>query len=49
MTDTYTSGFWEQRGYSDDALITAGMVRDMNSGGRLRPIPAGEVIRFLDE
>jgi DMSO/TMAO reductase YedYZ molybdopterin-dependent catalytic subunit len=45
----YLSGFWEQRGYPDDALITAGKIRDMNQGGRLRPIPNGEVIRFLDE
>ncbi len=49
LMDHYLSGFWEQRGYPDDALITAGKVRDMNEGGRLRPIPNGEVIRFLDE
>jgi DMSO/TMAO reductase YedYZ molybdopterin-dependent catalytic subunit len=49
LMDRYVSGFWEQRGYPDDALITAGKVRDMNQGGRLRPIPSGEVIRFLDE
>jgi len=49
MMDHYISGFWEQRGYPDDALITAGKVRDMNQGGRLRSIPNGEVIRFLDE
>lgn len=49
LMDRYVSGFWEQRGYLDDALITAGKVRDMNQGGRLRPIPNGEVIRFLDE
>jgi DMSO/TMAO reductase YedYZ molybdopterin-dependent catalytic subunit len=49
LTDRYVSGFWEQRGYPDDALITAGKVRDMNQEGRLRPIPNGEVIRFLDE
>ncbi len=49
LMDDYVSGFWEQRGYPDDALITAGKVRDMNQGGRLRPIPNGEVIRFLDE
>jgi DMSO/TMAO reductase YedYZ molybdopterin-dependent catalytic subunit len=49
LMDRYISGFWEQRGYLDDALITAGKVRDMNQGGRLRPIPNGEVIRFLDE
>jgi DMSO/TMAO reductase YedYZ molybdopterin-dependent catalytic subunit len=49
LMDRYISGFWEQRGYPDDALITAGKVRDMNRDGRLRPIPNGEVIRFLDE
>jgi DMSO/TMAO reductase YedYZ molybdopterin-dependent catalytic subunit len=49
LTDHYASGFWEVRGYPDDALITAGMVRDMNEGGRLRRIPDGEVIRFIDE
>ena len=49
LMDRYTSGFWEQRGYPDDALITAGKVRDMNQGGRMRPIPNGEVIDFLDE
>jgi DMSO/TMAO reductase YedYZ molybdopterin-dependent catalytic subunit len=49
LMDRYVSGFWEQRGYPDDALITEGKVRDMNQGGRLRPIPNGEVIRFLDE
>ena len=49
LMDRYISGFWEQRGYPDDALITAGKVRDMNQGGQLRPIPDGEVIRFLDE
>jgi DMSO/TMAO reductase YedYZ molybdopterin-dependent catalytic subunit len=49
LMDRYISGFWEQRGYPDDALITAGKVRDMNQGGRLRSIPDGEVTRFLDE
>jgi DMSO/TMAO reductase YedYZ molybdopterin-dependent catalytic subunit len=49
LMDRYLSGFWEQRGYPDDALITAGKVRDMNQGGLLRPIPDGEVIQFLDE
>ncbi len=32
-----------------NSAITAGKVRDMNQGGRLRPIPNGEVIQFLDE
>jgi hypothetical protein len=45
----YVSGFWEQRGYPDDAFITAGKVRDLNQGGRVRPIHDGEVINFLDE
>ena len=49
LMDRYVSGFWEQRGYTDDALIEAGKVRDMNAGGRARPIPDGEVIKFLDE
>lgn len=49
LMDRYVSGFWEMRGYPDEALIVAGKVRDMNSGGRVRPIPDGEVIRFLDE
>jgi DMSO/TMAO reductase YedYZ molybdopterin-dependent catalytic subunit len=49
VMDRYISGFWEERGYPDDALITAGKVRDINQGGRLRSIPDGEVIRFLDE
>lgn len=49
LMDHYISGFWEQRGYTDDAWIEAGQVRDMNAGGRVRPIPDGEVIRFLDE
>jgi DMSO/TMAO reductase YedYZ molybdopterin-dependent catalytic subunit len=49
LMDRHTSGFWEQRGYPDDALIMAGKVRDLNQGGRLRSIPNGEVVRFLDE
>jgi methionine sulfoxide reductase catalytic subunit len=49
LMDHYISGFWEQRGYTDEALITSGKVRDMNEGGRVRPIPDGEVIGFLDE
>jgi DMSO/TMAO reductase YedYZ molybdopterin-dependent catalytic subunit len=49
LLDRYVSGYWEQRGYPDEALITAGKVRDINQGGRVRPIPDGEVIRFLDE
>jgi DMSO/TMAO reductase YedYZ molybdopterin-dependent catalytic subunit len=49
LMDHYVSGFWEKRGYADDGLITGGKVRDMNREGRLRPIPDGEVVTFLDE
>jgi DMSO/TMAO reductase YedYZ molybdopterin-dependent catalytic subunit len=48
FTNTYVSGFWEMRGYPDEAYIEAGKVRDLNSG-RIRSIPDGEVVRFLDE
>jgi len=49
LMDHYVPGFWEQRGYSDEGYIEAGKVRDMNAGGKIRPISAGEVIGFLDE
>lgn len=49
LMDHYLSGFWEKRGYTDDALIEAGYVRDINEGGRIRRIPEGEVVLFLDE
>lgn len=49
LMDHYESGYWESRGYPDDAFIEAGRVRDMNEGGRIRPIGPGEVIKFLDE
>jgi DMSO/TMAO reductase YedYZ molybdopterin-dependent catalytic subunit len=49
LMDYYIPGFWEKRGYTDNAVIEAGMVRDMNQGGKMRPIPDGEVINFLDE
>jgi DMSO/TMAO reductase YedYZ molybdopterin-dependent catalytic subunit len=48
FTDKYVSGYWEVRGYSDEAHIEAGRIRDLNSG-RTRSIPDGEVLRFLDE
>ena len=48
LADHYVPGFWEVRGYPDDGRITAGRVRDINSG-KTRPIPDGEVTRFLDE
>lgn len=49
LMDHYLSGFWEKRGYTDDATIEAGFVRDINDGGRIRKIPEGEVLTFLDE
>lgn len=48
LLDKYIPGFWEQRGYTDDAEIEAGPCRDINDGGRLKQIPGGEVIEFLD-
>jgi DMSO/TMAO reductase YedYZ molybdopterin-dependent catalytic subunit len=49
LTDRYVPGYWEKRGYTDDAFIETGLVRDMNEGGRVRLIPAGEVLGFLDD
>jgi len=40
-------GYWEVRGYPDDAPITPRQVLDVNSQ-RWRRIPGGEVIEFLD-
>jgi DMSO/TMAO reductase YedYZ molybdopterin-dependent catalytic subunit len=40
-------GFWEVRGYPDNAQIQPGWTLDVNSGRRRR-IPGGEVIEFLD-
>ncbi|MDD3051092.1 MAG: molybdopterin-dependent oxidoreductase [Candidatus Cloacimonetes bacterium] len=49
LMEYYIPGFWESRGYTDSAEIEAGKVRDMNQGGKVRPIPDGEVIKFLDD
>lgn len=49
LLDHYIPGFWEKRGYSDSGKIEAGVVRDINKEGKIRPIPAGEVKEFLDE
>jgi DMSO/TMAO reductase YedYZ molybdopterin-dependent catalytic subunit len=45
----YHSGFWESRGYTDEAEIEKGVTSDVNNGGRIRPIAGGEVIKFLEE
>lgn len=49
LMDHYLPGYWEKRGYTDEAYIEAGLVRDMNEGGRIRRIADGEVTSFLDE
>lgn len=36
LMDHYVSGYWEKRGYTDEAYIESGLVRDMNDGGRVR-------------
>lgn len=36
LMDHYLPGFWEQRGYSDDAEFEEGPVRDINDGGAVR-------------
>lgn len=49
LMDHYEPGFWERRGYTDSGEIEAGPMRDINRDGEIRPIPGGEVKRFLDE
>ncbi len=49
LTDRYVPGFWEQRGYTDDAEIEAGLCRDINDGGKLKYIQAGDEVEFLNE
>ncbi len=47
LMDESIPGYWEVRGYPDDAQILAGRVFDVNTR-RSRMIPDGEVIEFLD-
>ncbi len=47
VLDRSIPGYWEVRGYPDDAQIQAGRVHDVNTH-RWRRIPDGEVIEFLD-
>jgi len=47
LEDHSIPGYWEARGYPDEAQITAGRVHDVNTH-RWRHIPSGEVIEFLD-
>ena len=47
LEDRSIPGYWEVRGYPDEAQITAGRVHDVNTH-KWRNIPDGEVIEFLD-
>jgi len=47
LEDRSIPGYWEVRGYTDEAQITAGRVHDVNTH-RWRHVPDGEVIEFLD-
>lgn len=48
LMNYYVPGFWEARGYTDSAEIEAGPCRDINDGGKIKRIPNGEVIGFID-
>ncbi len=45
VMDHYVPGYWEKRGYSDDAEIKSGKVFDVNTG-EVRQIPGKEVTEF---
>jgi DMSO/TMAO reductase YedYZ molybdopterin-dependent catalytic subunit len=47
LQDRSVPGYWEVRGYPDDAQIRAGRVHDVNTH-RWRNIPDGEVVEFLN-
>lgn len=47
LEDHSIPGFWEVRGYPDDAQIKPRQLLDVNTQ-RVRRIPGGEVIEFLD-
>ena len=46
LMDYYVPGFWEKRGYTDSGEIEAGKCRDLNDGGKIKYIPAGEVLKL---
>jgi len=48
LLDKYIPGFWEKRGYTDSGNIEAGFMRDINDKQRIKKIPAGEVIDFIE-
>ena len=49
LMDHYVPGYWEKRGYTDEAYIEAGLVRDINDGGRIRRISEGEWLECLKD
>lgn len=49
LMDHYVPGYWEKRGYTDEAYIEAGLLRDMNDGGRIRRFSEGEWLEELKE
>ena len=49
LMDRYVPGYWERRGYTDEAYIEAGLVRDMNEGGKVRRISEEEWNEYLDD
>ena len=48
LMDHYEPGFWELRGYSDSGKIKAGKVIDINDARKVKKIPDGEVIDFME-
>lgn len=49
IMDHYVPGFWEKRGYTDSGEIQSGFMRDMNDQQRIKKIPDGEVIHFIED
>jgi DMSO/TMAO reductase YedYZ molybdopterin-dependent catalytic subunit len=49
LMDHYVPGYWEKRGYTDEAYIEAGLLRDMNEGGRIRSFSEGEWVEYVKE
>ncbi len=47
LLDKYIPGYWEKRGYTDNAEIEAGPCRDINDNGKIKKIPDGEVKEFV--
>lgn len=48
LLERYIPGYWEIRGYTDSAEIEPGPCRDINDNGKVKYIPGGEVIDFIN-